>query len=247
MSDKEGFIVLHRKIIDWEWYTDTNTAHLFMHCILRANFKDTTWRGISVKRGSFVTSLETLSAETGLTVKQIRIALQKLINTGEVANKSTSKFRIITVNNYDLYQKQGKQKGKQEGKQRADKRADERAVKGQTEGKQRATDNNNNNVTMKTSEGLCLTGTKPSHKTTKKSVSPDPAQGRESVSPQKNENAVRDHCPPLNTSEWLRYCSCKDHMRSEDDIWEEWEQLDNGRRLSTEEIKSIRETIYGGK
>lgn len=54
-----------------------------------------------------------------------------------MASCSTSKYRIITVKNYDLYQSQGKQKGKPKGKQTAGREQTE----GQAEGKQRATDN----------------------------------------------------------------------------------------------------------
>ena len=240
MSDKEGFIVLHRKITDWEWYTDVNTAHLFMHFLIRANYSDTSWRGIEIKRGSFITSLETLSAETGLTVKQVRIALQKLIDTGEVANKSTSKFRIITVKNYDLYQIKGKQKGRQEGRLRADKRA----VKGQPGGKQRATDNNNNNKTMETSEGVCPTGTQPSQKQASLDIDP-PLRAVEPAPQTKQEKEQREKMPPLNTTEWLMYCE-RSGM-SDDDIWSEWERLDNGRALSVEKIREIREMLSSGK
>lgn len=141
MNGDEGFVLTHRKIMQWQWYTDVNTAHLFRHCVLRANYIDTSWRGISVKRGSFITSLQTLSAETGLTIKQVRTALEKLEKTGEVASCSTSKYRIITVKNYDLYQSQGKQKGKPKGKQTGKQRAGKGQTEGQAEGKQTATDN----------------------------------------------------------------------------------------------------------
>lgn len=141
MNGDEGFVLTHRKIMQWQWYTDVNTTHLFMHCILRANYIDTSWRGISVKRGSFITSLQTLSTETGLTIKQVRTALEKLEKTGEVASCPTSKYRIITVKNYDLYQSQGKQKGKPKGKQVDKQTASRGQTERQAEGKQRATDN----------------------------------------------------------------------------------------------------------
>lgn len=137
MSDAEGFVVEYRKIMQWEWYTDVNVAHLFRHCVLKANHTEKTWQGIRIERGSFITSLQKLSTETGLTVKQVRTALEKLEKTGEVANFSTAKYRIITVKNYDYYQTKDKQNGKQKGKQRANKKAS----KGQSEGKQRATTN----------------------------------------------------------------------------------------------------------
>lgn len=63
-----------------------------------------------------------LSTETGLSVKQARTAIKKLQSTGEVAIKSTNKYSVFTVKNYDLYQAKGKQEAGErqaEDKQRA--------------------------------------------------------------------------------------------------------------------------------
>jgi len=99
-----GWIKLHRELIEWEGYTDHNTCRLFIHCILRANFEDKVWRGIPIKRGSFYTSLDSLSSETGLSNRQIRTALDKLSSTGEVASSGMSRGRMITVSEYESYQ-----------------------------------------------------------------------------------------------------------------------------------------------
>lgn len=99
-----GWVKLHRNLIDWEWYTDHNTCRLFIHCILRANHTDKKWRGIDIKRGSFYTSLDTLSDETGLTPMQIRTSLKKLKATGEVTGLGMARGRMITVVGYDSYQ-----------------------------------------------------------------------------------------------------------------------------------------------
>lgn len=99
-----GWIKLHRSMIDWEWYTDQNTSRLFIHCLIRANHSDTKWRGNIIKRGQFITSLDTLSCETGLTISQIRTAFKKLVDTDEIASLSQARSRIITVVKYDQYQ-----------------------------------------------------------------------------------------------------------------------------------------------
>jgi hypothetical protein len=99
-----GWIKLHRSLIDWEWYTDHNTTRLFVHCLVRANFEDKKWRGIDIKRGSFYTSLDTLSDETGLTPMQIRTSLKKLKSTGEVTGSGMARGRMITVVGYEEYQ-----------------------------------------------------------------------------------------------------------------------------------------------
>ena len=126
-SDKE-YIKLFRRLLKWEWYTDVNTKVLFIHCLLKANWKDGSWHGYTYKRGQFITSLASLARETGLTVKEVRTALKHLERTGEVASWHDSKIRIITVKSYDQYQQVGKPTGKQ------------RASSGQARGKQGATD-----------------------------------------------------------------------------------------------------------
>ena len=99
-----GWIKLHRQLLEWEWYDDTNTKCLFLHCLLRANHSDAEWRGHNIKRGQFLTSVDTLTRETGLSVSQIRTSLKKLISTNEIASKSQARSTVITVVQYDSHQ-----------------------------------------------------------------------------------------------------------------------------------------------
>lgn len=102
-SDKE-FIKIYRKMLDWEWYDDIPTKVLFLHLLLRANWRDGRYKGISYKKGQVITSLESLSAETQLTIQQTRTALSKLISTGSVTRSVYPKFSIITIVEWDEYQ-----------------------------------------------------------------------------------------------------------------------------------------------
>lgn len=104
MNDK-GFITLDRKILTWGWYTDVNTKTLFIHCLLKANYKAGAYKGMDIPRGTFVTSYNNLAKETGLSVSQVRTALKHLELTCELTRTSHPKFLVITVNNYDLYQR----------------------------------------------------------------------------------------------------------------------------------------------
>ena len=101
---EEGFVKISRKMISWGWFKDVNTAHLFLYCLMRANYQDAEWKGIKLKRGSFVTSLKHLSEETGLTLQQTRTALEHLISTKEITKQSNAKNTVIIVNNYEKYQ-----------------------------------------------------------------------------------------------------------------------------------------------
>ena len=99
-----GFIKLHRKMTDWEWYTDVNVKCLFIHLLLTVNNRENRWRGQVVRRGERITSIASLAAETGMSVMQIRAALKKLKKTGDISIKTTAKNTIIMVENYDMYQ-----------------------------------------------------------------------------------------------------------------------------------------------
>ena len=109
----DAFIKLFRKMLKWEWYDDTNTKILFLHCLLKANWEKTKWHGIDIEPGQFITSLPKLADELHLTIHQVRVALEHLKMTGEVADKGQTKFRIITVNNWNEYQTSGRQNGRQ--------------------------------------------------------------------------------------------------------------------------------------
>ena len=108
-----NYIKLSREILDWKWYTDINTTRLFIHMLLKANWKDGNFKGTTIPRGSFVTSIRKLSDETGLSDREIRTAISHLKTTGEVTSKTTSKFSVFTVVKYDLYQTTDKQNDKQ--------------------------------------------------------------------------------------------------------------------------------------
>lgn len=105
----KAFIKVYRKFLEWEWYSDVNTSRLFLHCLLKANWKAGRWHGINIEPGQFPTSLQSLADETCLTVRQVRVALDHLKMTGEVSVKRHSKCSVITINNWDGYQGSDKQ------------------------------------------------------------------------------------------------------------------------------------------
>jgi len=118
-----GYIKLHRKILNWEWYSDQNTFCLFLHLLLTA-------KGIPIKAGQLITSLSSLSKATGLSIKSVRTSLNHLKASGEVTDEATNRYRLITVINWALYQSNEDEAASQT--------ASIEATKGQASGKQRA-------------------------------------------------------------------------------------------------------------
>lgn len=99
-----GFIKIDRGMLEWEWYKKANTKDLFLHMLLKANWKDGKFQGIDIPRGSFVSSYPKLHDELGLTINKIRTAISHLQSSGEITVKAYTKFSVFTVNNYCLYQ-----------------------------------------------------------------------------------------------------------------------------------------------
>lgn len=103
-----NYIKINRSILNWEWYLDNNTKVLFLHMMLKANWKKAKFKGVDIDRGSFASSYQSLSSETGLSIQNIRTSIRKLKSTGEITVTKYSKFTVFTVNNYCEYQKSNK-------------------------------------------------------------------------------------------------------------------------------------------
>lgn len=104
MKNQNGWIKLHRQILEWEWYEDINCFRLFTHLLLKANHKEKRYKGIVVKAGQIVTSRDLLAQETGLSSQQVRTAITKLKSTNEITSVTSSQGTIIEVVNYEKYQ-----------------------------------------------------------------------------------------------------------------------------------------------
>lgn len=99
-----GYIKLFRSIEDWEWMNDSNTFHLFVYLLVKANFFDGKFKGEVIKRGELVTSHKRLRLVLGMTEQQLRTAIKHLKSTNEITSRSTSKYTIISIKNYNKYQ-----------------------------------------------------------------------------------------------------------------------------------------------
>ena len=99
-----GWIKLYRSMKGWKWYRDIPTKTLFIHLLLEANREDQPWQDIIIKTGQCAVGRKQLAYDTGLTEQQVRTALKKLQNTGEITTESTNRFTIVTIVNYSQYQ-----------------------------------------------------------------------------------------------------------------------------------------------
>lgn len=101
---ESGYIKLYRSLLNWEWYDDINTKTVFLHLLLTVSIADNQWHGITIKRGSRVSSYAVLAEETKLSVDKVRTAIKHLETTGEITRCRHPKYTVFTVNNYDKFQ-----------------------------------------------------------------------------------------------------------------------------------------------
>jgi|11_taG_2_1085331.scaffolds.fasta_scaffold07342_4 hypothetical protein len=138
----QGWIKLHRQIVEWEWYTDANTFRVFMHLLLNANHKEKRYKGILIKKGQLLTGRKSLALALDLSERQVRTALTKLKKSGEIdqekARKTTKSGSIITICNYASYQSE-----KTKSDQHNDQHNDQEATSKRPANDQQATTNKN--------------------------------------------------------------------------------------------------------
>ena len=99
-----AYIYLRKKILDWQWYSDTPTRSVFIHCLLRASWKETEYKGIRYGRGQLIDSNATIAKDLGISIQNVKTAITHLKESGELTSLKIGRTRIITVVKYDLYQ-----------------------------------------------------------------------------------------------------------------------------------------------
>ena len=98
------FIKLDRSIINWRWFQDRNTLQVWIYILVSANFTQHDFMKTTIRPGELATSHESIANATGLTISQVRTALDHLQETGEIAIKRYPKFLVISAKNYTAYQ-----------------------------------------------------------------------------------------------------------------------------------------------
>lgn len=99
-----GYVKLNRNLLDWRWYRDANTIRVFLHLLLSANFKDQPFENIIVRRGEVATSYGAIAEALHISARQARTAVTHLKVSSTVSVKQYSKFQVISIISWDLYQ-----------------------------------------------------------------------------------------------------------------------------------------------
>ena len=125
MSNKGGWIKLYRELLEKPiWFESTpEQKTILITLLLMANYDGRQWEWQGQKYyaapGQFVTSLPKIAekAGPGISIKNVRTALKRFEKYGFLADKSTNKNRLITINNWGFYQDKPDEGGRQTGRQ----------------------------------------------------------------------------------------------------------------------------------
>lgn len=106
-----GWVKLHRKLLEWEWYQDAHMVHLLIHLLLTASHEERRYKGLTIKRGQVVTSIKELAEALGASETSTRRRMKRLKSGGFLTIKVAHRITTITICNYDSYQTKEKSSG----------------------------------------------------------------------------------------------------------------------------------------
>lgn len=106
--DNQGFITMHRKLLDNPIITDEGLLSLFVVLLLMAGYEEkrVIWNGqeITLKRGQFITGRFSLAEKLHVKPTTVYYRLNTLKKLGIIDIKSNNKFSVITIVKYSQYQ-----------------------------------------------------------------------------------------------------------------------------------------------
>jgi hypothetical protein len=108
-----GYVKLYRSITRKAWYKKSEHVHLFCHLLLKASHcgYETWFNGASkiLSPGQLVTGRKKLSEETGIDESKVERILIVFENEQQIEQQKTNTSRLITILNWNEYQKNEQQ------------------------------------------------------------------------------------------------------------------------------------------
>ena len=116
-SQRQGWVRFHRKSIDSSVWKNPIIWFVWSWCLLKANHKKNTFpfngQDIEIKEGQFITGRnQALRELPNISPQQWRTAIDYLKSTSRITIKTTNKFSLIYILNWEQYQKDNQQNNK---------------------------------------------------------------------------------------------------------------------------------------
>lgn len=104
----EGWVKLHRKLIENPIFLKPDLLQLFIYCLLKANHEPNkiifNGKEIIIERGQFITGREVLAKDLNQNGRSTYDRLKVLENLQILNIKSNNRFTLVTIVNYTFYQ-----------------------------------------------------------------------------------------------------------------------------------------------
>ncbi len=105
-----GYIKLWRQSLKSKIWQNHNLWRFWIWCLLKASYKEHTmmvgYKEVTLQPGDFIFGRTKASEETGLSERNIRTNLAFLKKSQNLTIKTTSKFSIISIVNWQVYQEE---------------------------------------------------------------------------------------------------------------------------------------------
>lgn len=103
-----GFVLLWRKIEDSGWIKNHKLCSFWIWCLIKASYKQRKIvvgsQEIDLEPGQFIMGRKAAAEATGLTEQEVRSATATLVGSRNLTIKSTNKFSIVSITNWETYQ-----------------------------------------------------------------------------------------------------------------------------------------------
>jgi len=123
-----GYIKLHRKILNDPIFLNPGLLQLFLYCLLRSNHNEQEFnqrkKTIIIKRGTFLCGLKKLSEYLHCNQNTLYKRLQTLKSLRYIDIQTTNKFSIISIVNYEKYQNRNSKNRAENGKNKIVKKTE---------------------------------------------------------------------------------------------------------------------------
>ncbi len=95
-------------MLDDPQFDDPDVLALWIRLMLMASYKDKNFKHynqkVNLKRGQFITGRKSLSESSGVQESKVQRVLKRWQNEQQIEQQTFSKYRLISIVNYDKYQ-----------------------------------------------------------------------------------------------------------------------------------------------
>jgi len=103
-----GYVKLHRKCLESAVFGDSDLWRFWCWCLMKASYKQRqvliSGSVVCVEPGQFVLGRKSAAESLGVTERAVRTCLKNLEKLGNIETKTTNRFTLVTLINWELYQ-----------------------------------------------------------------------------------------------------------------------------------------------